>query len=150
VIRHYWIDMAGDLNCIECKKKIGKSGYKRRCAGECSGWSHLSCTKVNKEDVLKGKKSTWICCKCQTLAPLSSTEDESSQEYHVEIENMKKKVRQRKSLLQVENEPTTKEMLKQLFGKIAGLEAAVTFNADVIEEIRTAFDSLLSIEERRM
>ncbi|KAK9881519.1 hypothetical protein WA026_016399, partial [Henosepilachna vigintioctopunctata] len=69
-------------------------------------------------DVLKGKKSTWICCKSQTLAPLSSTEDESSQE------------------------TTTKEMFKQLLGKIAGLEAAVTFNGDVIEEIRTAFDSL--------
>ncbi|KAK9876522.1 hypothetical protein WA026_013896 [Henosepilachna vigintioctopunctata] len=33
-------------------------------------------------------------------------------------------------------------MFKQLLGKIAGLEAAVTFNGDVIEEIRTAFDSL--------
>ncbi|KAK9886289.1 hypothetical protein WA026_015800 [Henosepilachna vigintioctopunctata] len=48
----------------------------------------------------------------------------------------------RKSLLQMENEPTTKEMFKQLLEKIAGLEAAITFNEDVIEEIRTAFDSL--------
>ncbi|KAK9883238.1 hypothetical protein WA026_001427 [Henosepilachna vigintioctopunctata] len=99
--------MAGVLNCIVCKKMISKSEYKLRCAGECSG-----------------------SYKCDA----QSTEDESSQEDDVEVENMKKKVRQRKSMLQVENGQATKEMFKQLLGKIAGL--------DVIEEIRTAFDSL--------
>ncbi|KAK9879914.1 hypothetical protein WA026_008417 [Henosepilachna vigintioctopunctata] len=64
----------------------------------------------------KGEKINMGLLQISNIGTIVSTEDESSQEDDVEVENMKKKVRQRKSLLQVENEPTTKEMFKQLLG----------------------------------
>ncbi|KAL3273595.1 hypothetical protein HHI36_015027 [Cryptolaemus montrouzieri] len=66
--------------CIVCRKTIGKSGYKIRCSGKCCGWAYITCTNIEREDILARKALSWTCAGCSTAAPSSSSDDSTDED----------------------------------------------------------------------
>lgn len=110
--------------CVVCNNTIGKSGYQIQCQ-ECRGWAHLTCTTIVKEDLLKKKNCKWTCPKCKEDGDSSSEEEISSDEEEKEKASL-----------------STKTMFKTLLKKVEDLEAALTFNGGLIEDMRMSLEDI--------
>ncbi|VEN49708.1 unnamed protein product [Callosobruchus maculatus] len=102
-------------------------GCSFRCAGECAKWFHKKCTGLTNDQFLAYEKRTcdekWMCSKCIETIEGSESEPEDS-----ETCSMKN--------------PSNKDILKAMNRRFTDLEHAITFNGEIMEELKNTIKVL--------
>nr|CAI5864250.1 unnamed protein product [Callosobruchus analis] len=108
--------------CPKRKSAITKTHYSLQCAGNCANWYHKHCTGLTDTEFLAFEKRKtevkWVCQSCSSGSSSDCSDDENS------------------------NNPSNKDILKTINKKFAELEAAVTFNGNIMEDLQNTIKSL--------
>ncbi|CAG9818940.1 unnamed protein product [Phaedon cochleariae] len=146
------------VDCKGCKINITKTQSCMRCNGDCQGWFHKKCTKLNNEDydIFCDKKSNkkWICNSCEESSSSSENED-SHDESNLEemsgklINNNGNKKRNSSAskirgsgTIEKNADPSNRELMQFMTKKFSDLEESVKFNAEVMDELQASIKAL--------
>lgn len=139
------------LKCLKCAGNVTKTHHKIKCAN-CNEWFHKSCSGLSNAEFttfeLRKTDEKWCCIACSMIQDQSASESESDDE---EPTKQTQQSCSRKSLGGTAFEtifdypnPTNKELLKAMKSMFGELKSSITFNGNVMEQMKDSIKTLVN------
>lgn len=142
---------SGLLKCAKCASNVTRTQHKIQCASNCNGWFHKSCSGLTNEEFtayeLCKTDEKWCCVECSIVHASGDVSDSEPEITPLPRRSMLiarvDQVGSFRDILEHPN-PSNKEIMRAIRGVFEDLKKSVTFNGNVMEEMKDSLNKLAS------